>query len=183
MKKRKTEKQSGFTIIELIVVVSIIGLLGSIILVSTGKARMAARDARRIADTQAIANAMNLFYATYGFIIPCSGIPGLYVYPGGCDLVNTRPDGTQGYSDSSLDGIYVPFLIQTGYLPVKSIMDPLNTAISFYAFGQGEYPPGSGVIYDYMVVSILENPNHPILKTGLRVVETPQMYAIAQRHY
>jgi len=52
---------SGFTLIELLVVVAILGLLASLIVISTNESRARGRDARRIADIQAMTDAIELF--------------------------------------------------------------------------------------------------------------------------
>lgn len=56
-------KKRGFTLIEILVVVFIIGLLASIIVVIMDKNRAAARDARRKADLRTIQNALESYYA------------------------------------------------------------------------------------------------------------------------
>ncbi len=56
------KKHSGFTLIELMVVMAIIGILAAIVLVSLGPARQAAKDARRQADIRQISTAMELCY-------------------------------------------------------------------------------------------------------------------------
>ncbi len=53
-------KKSGFTLIEMMVVVLIIGLLASIVTISVNNARMRGRDARRQADVDTIRNAVEL---------------------------------------------------------------------------------------------------------------------------
>src|SRR3990172_371808 len=55
-------KKSGFTLIEVLIVVAIIGLLASIVLVGLGAFRGRGRDARRIADIRETQNALELFY-------------------------------------------------------------------------------------------------------------------------
>jgi len=56
------KKQSGFSLIELLVVISIIGLLASVVLVALASARARSRDAKRVADVSQMAKAMELFF-------------------------------------------------------------------------------------------------------------------------
>lgn len=58
-------KQKAFTLIELLVVIAIIGLLASIVLVALNNARGKARDAKRKADLQSVATALELYYNDY----------------------------------------------------------------------------------------------------------------------
>ena len=58
--KLKTKK--GFTLIEILIVVAIIGLLSSIVLVGLGSFRARGRDARRLADLRQTQNALELYY-------------------------------------------------------------------------------------------------------------------------
>lgn len=54
--------QSGFTLLEVLVVVSIIGILASIVAVNLGGARVLARDARRKEDMAQLRTALELYY-------------------------------------------------------------------------------------------------------------------------
>lgn len=56
-------KNSGFTIIEILVVIAIIGLLSAIVLVGLTSFRQRGRDARRVADLRQAQNALELYYA------------------------------------------------------------------------------------------------------------------------
>ena len=55
--------KKGFTLIELMVVVLIVGLLSGLVIVNVNNSRIAARDARRIADLGTISSALAQYYA------------------------------------------------------------------------------------------------------------------------
>jgi type II secretion system protein G len=58
--------KAGFTLVELLVVISIIGILASIALVSFRSAQFRSRDAQRKSDLKQLTSALELFYADYG---------------------------------------------------------------------------------------------------------------------
>ena len=57
----------GFTLIEMLIVITIIALLASLILVGMGGARAKTRDARRIADLHNVMNALELYYSSKSY--------------------------------------------------------------------------------------------------------------------
>ena len=57
-----SKQRKSFTLIELLVVVAIIGLLATIAILSLNQVRAKARNARRIADLKAFAQAMEMYY-------------------------------------------------------------------------------------------------------------------------
>lgn len=68
-------KQKGFTLLELLVVIGIIGILVSLITVSFSNAQKSSRDSRRRQDIVAIQNAMEQYYSQNEFEYPvCTGI-------------------------------------------------------------------------------------------------------------
>ena len=58
--------RKGFTLIEILIVVFIIGLLASIVLVGLGSFRSRGRDARRVADLRETQNGLELYYGKFG---------------------------------------------------------------------------------------------------------------------
>ncbi len=60
----------GFTLVELLLVIAIIGILASVILVSLNRARERARDTRRVADLRQVALALENYYEENNQIYP-----------------------------------------------------------------------------------------------------------------
>ncbi len=65
--KVQSSSRRGFTLIEILIVVGIIGLLASMVLVGLAPAQKRGRDARRIADLKEVQNAMELYYNKCGY--------------------------------------------------------------------------------------------------------------------
>lgn len=64
MKKRSA--RGGFTLIEMLIVIAIIGILASIVLVGLGPVQKRGRDARRQSDLRGAQNALELYYSKCG---------------------------------------------------------------------------------------------------------------------
>jgi len=65
-------KKKGFTLIEMLVVIAIIGLLATLILVNINRAAAKARDSRRLAEIKQIQNALAMYYVDHN-AYPISG--------------------------------------------------------------------------------------------------------------
>ncbi len=140
-------KQKGFTMIELLVVISIIGLLASIVLVSFPGAMKSARDARRKSDISQIKTALEVYYEVHG----------VYPLSGGAMYPNSGWDNTNDWSWTDFeDDVFASkrdwlsnLLAMVVAPPQYRARDPLNSATGWA--GTGAY------VYNYYSRSA--NPN------------------------
>ena len=130
-------KQSGFTLVEILIVIFIIGLLSSIVLVGLGSFRARGRDARRIADLHSIQNALELYFAKEG------------IYP------------TINASSQSSWRAFADTLINSGIGVNVMPNDPASSASKFYKYGVS--PDG----LSYVLGATLEDTNNPVLKEDI----------------
>lgn len=139
----------GFTLIELMMVIAIIGVLSSVILSSLNSARSQARDARRIAGIKQLQNALDLHYDTYGHF-PRSSLCGSTV-PNGSWCNSVQPlSGGHWIRDLGTADVLAPFL-------ADEPIDPLQgTTANWTPVGGGSYYYYSDGRM-YMIVYGLEN--------------------------
>ena len=132
MTSRPLQRCAGFTLMELIVSVSILAILAGTLVPVVSDKLTATRDARRISDLKTIVDAVEGYMADNGKL--------------------PEPDPEKGYGgwDTTLDGSFLTVLLTQGYLrePPK---DPRNDASFHYRYFH--FPAGtSGFATDFYVV-------------------------------
>jgi len=117
------KKQSlGFTLIEVLIVISIIGILSSLTLLGLGTFRASGRDVRRVTDLRQISNALELYYAKIGaYPSTASGLNDLKVQ-GIIDSVPADPvnSGSNIYSYANCG--------TSGYI-LKAVLEETNKKV------------------------------------------------------
>lgn len=151
MKEHRKILKVGFTLIEILVVMTIIGILTTISLVNYRTSQIKARDTRRKSDLSQIQKALEMYYNDYG-VYPLGGAVGEIL---GCDAgacnwgepwikseevyIKTMPyDPRTKYCYDS-DGTYYKI-----YATLENTEDP--------SFG-GPYTCGGDNVYNYGVSS------------------------------
>ncbi|MBI3638524.1 type II secretion system protein [Candidatus Wolfebacteria bacterium] len=134
----KIKTNSGFTLIEILIVVAIIATLASVVLVGLGSFRGRGRDTRRISDLRQIQSALELYYAKN----------------------QTYPDFPVNFSDPSTSGwlAFSNALITAGIGVSNLSNDPLKS--QSYAYGTNGQ--------SYVLGAKLEDENSSALKDSVK---------------
>lgn len=154
--------KKGFTLLELLVVIAVIGILSSVVMTSLGDSKVKARDAVRLRDMDNLKTALNLYYETYGDF-PFS-LADNYSAPLG-DPANGRIDEWSTAAHPFISG-----LVSSGIMP--AIKDPVN---------KYNYQSNLGLmyIYSYRQSRCVPCPGNPkaVVRFYLeRDIPTPQFY-------
>lgn len=116
-------KNRGFTIVELVMVIVVIGILAALVVSSYAGSQGKARDSRRLTDVQAILTALDMYYFdNASFPTPS------YNGPGGWESSSINPDQ------------FLQTLVTTEYMNDVPV-DPVNTANKEYRYYV--YPAGN----------------------------------------
>lgn len=99
MFKKISSLKNGFTLVELMIVIVIIGVLTTLIMVSLDNTKMTARNTRRLADIKQIQLALKMYYNDTG-TFPSSITPGSSISKGGANYMLRVPSNPKPWPDN-----------------------------------------------------------------------------------
>lgn len=154
----------GFTIVEVIIVIAIIGVISSILMISADKPRANARMAQRLSDLRAVATALELYRQDNGSY-PINAVGPAY-YASECTLLggNGWPLGSP---DTVIPGLSPSYISE---VPSDPAMDIQNNRNCYVYISDGtkykfmSWTPG-GEVSDISATAIN---NFPALKDPMR---------------
>lgn len=131
----RSSRESGFSLVELVVVVAILTVLAGVLVPSFGERVARSRDSRRLQDIQTLVRALD------DFLMDAAILP-----------EHDKEAGFGGW-DTTLDGAFISRLVDQGYLH-EPLQDPLNDKDHHYRYYH--YKAGTdGIESDFYVLGIL----------------------------
>ena len=121
-------KQTGFTLIELIVAISVVAILSAVVLANMNDGRAQARDAERQADLRTLQSALELYRQAHGrYPVGCNGA---LTWSGQLDTDYECSDGSADYIRGHTSGVtFAP-----GFIPALPTDPKLNGDDSGYVY-------------------------------------------------
>lgn len=141
--------KSGFTLIEILIVVTIIALLSSVVLVGLQPARTAARDVKRMADLNEVRNGLELYFNKCGYY---PGLPVPSLPCGKFAQISSWAELSDALTESNLDITRIPAETIAG---------------EHYLYATSDNGR------QYVVGAVLEDPNNSALLTSLHNDKLP----------
>lgn len=121
--KRTNDNRKGFTIVELLIVVVVVGILAAVTFVAYGNVQQRARDATRLQDAKLVEKSLRLYLTQNGVLFG-----------------PTSTDGSWETSSEDAPGQFMEALVSSSTVNNVPI-DPQNTAARHYRYYL--YPAGT----------------------------------------
>ncbi len=116
------QKKRGFTLIEILVVVAIIGIIASVVIMSLAEAKKKSRDTQRESDLAQLQLALRIYFDANGTYLVNGGGWG-----GGGNGWTSYTNADDSYPKSIVQVLY-----EGGYLASPDLKDPLDTTYGGY---------------------------------------------------
>lgn len=142
-------KRHGFTIVELLIVIVVIGILAAITVVTFGSAQQKARDSQRKTDVTAIVKALEQHYVDKGFY------PNATTYTPGSTTINAAWSTTADASWANLEAALRPYINDLPEDPISTPTVDIRSTVGYdyqYFGNQSNYcgvAPGQMYILNY----------------------------------
>lgn len=136
---KKNKKNKGFTLFELLVSISIIGILTALATVSYSSAQKKARDARRIEDLKLVQTAAEQFYTQNNYVYPSTTLTVGWTSSSGQAFLNAFPVDPKNDASAGYVYAYTPGSLNTTYCACALVENPVNgnSSNAFCTFGTG----------------------------------------------
>lgn len=149
------QKQKGFTLVELIIVIAVVSILAAITIVGYSGVQQKARDAARTESIMQIQKALDFYNAKYGRFPQATANPGL----GGWEM------------STDAEGSFMEYLVDAG-LMTRVPLDPKNNSshhFRYHRYGPGTYgcPVERGGFYVLRVQNYENAKNKPTNGQGV----------------
>jgi type II secretion system protein G len=131
-----SKRQHAFTLIELVVVISILAILSGVLVPRVTSHMKSARDTRRLTDLKVVRSAIEQYRLDRGIYPPANA------------------NSSSGGWDVSNDGDFIPVLVREGYMD-EDVLDPLNDSTfhyRYYVYARSSY--GCQGTQDFYVLGI-----------------------------
>lgn len=161
MTQNMFKNKAAFTLVEMLVVVSIISILGSTMIVTFNESQANARDARRMQDLQNMAAAMELFYSIVGRY-PTETWCDSSIGSDGQSCADMIAAGNDIGAWNTSSSFYQQFVTNGEYFVGGLPVDPINNSSHYYSFepsNTNEPNPGDAAGQGYYISVQLEDGN------------------------